>query len=252
MFDEMKSTLLEETAYMQRNHSSSGNSSQTCNPYISMRLVPDIDGTRFRLNGVPKLRTKVQERTLFPLFDEKFEMVLPEDINLETTYLLITMKDKCLMGEGIFLGESLLPLKNIQQSNRNSNIEIKDVPQIQLALCRPGKNHEDILFALQTRLSTNTNSSSLKEKKERRSSSTPASPMHSDNENVTMATTRTHQKYVHNNKSGIDVNRISSNSALILANEHNLSVNRRRRNSHTSSNSSAREFLRKERRKRLF
>ena len=52
-------------------------------------------------------------------------MVLPEDINLETTYLLITMKDKCIMGEGIFLGESLLPLKNIQQSNRNSNIEIK-------------------------------------------------------------------------------------------------------------------------------
>ena len=66
-FDEMKSTLLEETAYMQRNHSSSGNSSQTCNPYLSMRLVPDIDGMRFRLNGVPKLRTKVQERTLFPL-----------------------------------------------------------------------------------------------------------------------------------------------------------------------------------------
>ena len=61
----------------------------------------------------------------FDRFDEKFEMVLPEDINLETTYLLITMKDKCLMGEGIFLGESLLPLKNIQQSNRNSNIEIK-------------------------------------------------------------------------------------------------------------------------------
>ena len=126
------------------------------------------------------------------------------------------------------------------------------MPQIQLALCRPGKNHEDILFALQTRLSTNTNSSSLKEKKERRSLSTPASPMHSDNENVTTTTTRTHQKYVHNNKSGIDVNRISSNSALILANEHNLSMNRRRRNSHTSSNSSAREFLRKERRKRLF
>ena len=35
------------------------------------------------------------------------------------------MNDKCIMGEGIFLGESLLPLKNIQQSNRNSNVEIK-------------------------------------------------------------------------------------------------------------------------------
>ena len=66
-FDEMRSTLLEETALMQRNHSSNGNRSQSCNPYVSIRLVPDIDGTRFRLNGVPKVKTKIQERTLFPL-----------------------------------------------------------------------------------------------------------------------------------------------------------------------------------------
>ena len=66
-FDEMRSTLLEETALIQRNHSTNGNRSQTCNPYVSIRLVPDLDGTRFRLNGVPKVKTKIQERTLFPL-----------------------------------------------------------------------------------------------------------------------------------------------------------------------------------------
>ena len=57
-------------------------------------------------------------------FDESFEMVLPEDTNLERTYLLLTVKDKCLMGEGIFLGESLLPLKNIQRSNSNINFQV--------------------------------------------------------------------------------------------------------------------------------
>ena len=66
-FDEMRSTLLEETALMQRNHSTNGNRSQSCNPYVSVRLVPDIDGTRFRLNGAPKVKTKIQESTLFPL-----------------------------------------------------------------------------------------------------------------------------------------------------------------------------------------
>ena len=65
--DEMRSTLLEETALIQRNHSNNGNRSQSCNPYVSVRLVPDIDGTRFRLNGAPKVKTKIQEGTLFPL-----------------------------------------------------------------------------------------------------------------------------------------------------------------------------------------
>lgn len=66
-FDDIRSTFLEETALIQRNHSSNGNRSQTCNPYVSIRLVPDIGGTEFRLNGVPKVKTKIQEGTLFPL-----------------------------------------------------------------------------------------------------------------------------------------------------------------------------------------
>ena len=66
-FDEVRSTLLEETALIQRNHSTNGNYSQMCNPYVSIRLVPDVDGKRFRNNGVPKVKTKIQERTLFPL-----------------------------------------------------------------------------------------------------------------------------------------------------------------------------------------
>ena len=51
-------------------------------------------------------------------------MVLPEGTNLQTTYLLLTVKDRCIMGEGLFLGESLLPLKNIQQSNTDISLQV--------------------------------------------------------------------------------------------------------------------------------
>ena len=59
-------------------------------------------------------------------------MVLPEDTNLETTFLLLTVKDKCLMGEGIFLGESLLPLKNIQKNNSNVNFKVNFIIMINI------------------------------------------------------------------------------------------------------------------------
>ena len=57
-------------------------------------------------------------------------MVLPEDTNLETTFLLLTVKDKCMMGEGIFLGESLLPLKNVQKNNSNVNFKVSFIIMI--------------------------------------------------------------------------------------------------------------------------
>ena len=121
------------------------------------------------------------------------------------------------------------------------------MPQIQLALSRPGRNHEDLLFALQTRLSTNTNSSSSRDRRGRRSSSTPANSMHGTT-NVTETTTHHH---VHNNESGNAINRMSSNPSL-QAKETNVIMTNGKENSSASTNGSAREFLRKERRKRLF
>ena len=39
-----------------------------CNPYVSIRLVPDVDGSRFHLRGLKKVKTSVKHRTLFPLW----------------------------------------------------------------------------------------------------------------------------------------------------------------------------------------
>lgn len=65
--DEMRINFLHEAALIQRTRAVHGNSSQTCNPYVSIRLVPDLDHGRFHNNGLPKVKSKVQERTLFPL-----------------------------------------------------------------------------------------------------------------------------------------------------------------------------------------
>ena len=47
----------------------SGSRQRACDPYVTLRLVPE---TRFSL--APKFKTKAQRRTLFPLFDEKFDL----------------------------------------------------------------------------------------------------------------------------------------------------------------------------------
>ena len=53
-------------------------------------------------------------------------------------YLLITVKDNSLVGGGIFLGEALLPLKDISVSNIDQNL--RDLPQIQLPLTKPARD----------------------------------------------------------------------------------------------------------------
>ena len=50
-------------------------------------------------------------------------------------YLHLTIKDKGMMGNGIFLGEAFLPLSDIGGSDVNKCL--KDFPQLQLPLTKP-------------------------------------------------------------------------------------------------------------------
>jgi len=123
-----------------------------CNPYVSIRLVPDIDGNRFQNRGLRKVKTSVKHRTLFPLFDETFDMVLPEGTEVSKTYLHFSVKDQSpVLGEGLLLGEALLPLSQIVKED--GDVSLRDVSQIQLGLSRPNeKRHSDLLNAMSVRL----------------------------------------------------------------------------------------------------
>ena len=73
-FDNARQQLIEEAVAVSRSGSktasviSGGNGSNgMCNPYVSIRLVPDVDGSRFHQRGLKKVKTSVKHRTLFPL-----------------------------------------------------------------------------------------------------------------------------------------------------------------------------------------
>ncbi len=98
-------------------HLHSQASAGQCDPYVVLRLVPE---TKFPI--WPRFRTRAQRRTLFPLFDETFDFVLSglSPLKLSDSYLQLVVKDRGIvpgMTGGIFLGEALIPLRDIQVSH---------------------------------------------------------------------------------------------------------------------------------------
>ena len=97
-----------------------------------------------RFSDTPKHRTQTQRRTLFPLFDETFDLwvqnLVSRSIHMiiihiisfvsgahkrrENAYLQILVKDRGLMGQGIFLGEAYLPLCEVSRASFNGTSSI--------------------------------------------------------------------------------------------------------------------------------
>ena len=51
-------------------------------------------------------------------------MLLPEDTDRSSTYILFTVKDKGVMGEGIFLGEAILPLRSVIRDGEEMDLKV--------------------------------------------------------------------------------------------------------------------------------
>ena len=61
-------------------------------------------------------------------------------------YLQITVKDRGLLGNGIFLGEAFLPLNELKLGDIDQRLS--ELPQIQLPLTRPTGYGETIFLRL--------------------------------------------------------------------------------------------------------
>ena len=46
-----------------------------CSPYVTVKLVPGPGGSV----AISKLKTVAKSRTLFPMFDQTFDMILPDE-----------------------------------------------------------------------------------------------------------------------------------------------------------------------------
>ena len=62
------------------------------------------------------MKTTPRSRTLFPMFDETFDLVLPGEVPLESLFLLLSVKDLGPLGDRILLGEAIVPLTEVTRS----------------------------------------------------------------------------------------------------------------------------------------
>lgn len=97
----------------------------------------------------PQVRTRCQARTLFPLFDETFDVVVPRELRPEASFLVFAVKDRGPLGDKLLLGEALVPLGEVRRCDQDC--ELGAMAQIQLPLSKPGPKIVDILTAIETR-----------------------------------------------------------------------------------------------------
>ena len=63
---------------------------------------------------------------------------------MQDSYLLLTVKDRGMIpGNGIFLGEAIIALNDIQATNIDTNLV--DMPQVQIPLTKPNNQGRLIL-----------------------------------------------------------------------------------------------------------
>ncbi|XP_037090807.1 protein unc-13 homolog 4B-like [Pollicipes pollicipes] len=82
----------------------------TCDAYVKVQILPETLAP-----NMEKVQTKVQKKTIFPLFDEVFEFSVDrERLVARDCHLLFTVKDHHTLVESELLGEAVLPLARLQ------------------------------------------------------------------------------------------------------------------------------------------
>ena len=108
-----------QNAHVAMHRNMAGN--RQCNPYVTIDVVPEFeDDDIVKKKG----RTRTRQRTLFPLFDETFDLVLSPHLDVAKSFLRLCVKDRGVMGEGIFLGEAYVPLHAVVNGNPDLSLQV--------------------------------------------------------------------------------------------------------------------------------
>ncbi|KAF7409997.1 hypothetical protein HZH68_004378 [Vespula germanica] len=119
-----------------------------CDSYVKIRLLPE---EKFTDNKTPK--THVQKETLFPLFDETFNIPLTEEQRvIEDAIVAFEIKDKDFLRTR-FMAEAFLSFREIPEVGPEKGMELME--QIHLKLSRPTNKSTDVIRALEHRKGDN-------------------------------------------------------------------------------------------------
>jgi len=141
-------------------------SNGSSDPFVKIRIVPEE-----MYPSTPKYKTKVKKKTLFPLFDETFSIVLSAEEMSRAGLIQFSLKDHDIFGRNDFLGESFIPLGSIPFTT--SNTPLKDLPQKNFVLHKPTES--TFLLSLENRLSDRVAQDFVKKERNKIAAVVPAS-----------------------------------------------------------------------------
>ncbi|XP_012283294.1 protein unc-13 homolog 4B isoform X2 [Orussus abietinus] len=119
-----------------------------CDPYVKVRILPEE-----KFPQTKAIKTHVQKETLFPLFDETFNIPLTtEQRETEDAILSFEVKDKDFL-KTRFIAEAFMSFEEIPVSNHEEGIE--SIEQVHLILSRPMNRSSDAIRALEHRKGDN-------------------------------------------------------------------------------------------------
>ncbi|XP_043464815.1 protein unc-13 homolog 4B isoform X5 [Leptopilina heterotoma] len=115
-----------------------------CDPYVKLRLLPEE-----KFNEIKMPKTRIHKETLFPLFDEHFNISLTtEHKSIEDAILVFEVKDKDFLRTK-FMAEAFLNFSEIPETGPDQHIETLE--QIHLKLSRPITKSTEVVRALENR-----------------------------------------------------------------------------------------------------
>jgi hypothetical protein len=117
-------------------------------PYVKLTVVP-LD-----LKPAVNKKTKVQERTLAPMFNETFSIALTEEQMLSNGILHFCVKDYDRIKKNDYMGEAFLPLEAtrlFEDLRTTSAVKLTDVPLVHIPLSLPDSSVYRLLQVLECR-----------------------------------------------------------------------------------------------------
>ncbi|XP_017783309.1 PREDICTED: protein unc-13 homolog D isoform X2 [Nicrophorus vespilloides] len=116
-----------------------------CDSFVRVHLLPEE-----KFIGISKPKTQTHYKNKFPLYDEKFQIVISsEQQNLSDGLVMFSVKDSNLMGyNNQYIGEAFVPFKNIPKTTD----DFDTLPQIRLQLIRPANLNTEAIKAIEYRL----------------------------------------------------------------------------------------------------